>query len=142
MFPIFTLLRIVFTLAAVILLIVTVCLASGAKKKLANRAECLGTITGFQENTSAMFRNEYDGPRLSPIVSFSVGGKTYEFIGRYLDTSMKVGKQVTVLYDKDNPANASIKTGVWIAPVITGALALLFGIFAIVLNVVKNFGLI
>jgi hypothetical protein len=142
MFPIFTLLRVVFSLVSVILVIVTLFLGINAGKKLQNRAQCTGTIVGFQENTSPMFRNDYDAARLSPIVSFTVKGETYQFIARYADTSMKVGKQVPVVYNVEDPSIASIKTGLWLAPVITGSIALIFGILAIAFTVAKNFGLI
>lgn len=142
MFPIFTLLRIVFPVVAVIMVIITVILAINGSKKLQNRAECTGTIVGFYKDTTAMMRNDYETYRISPIVSYTVNGKTYEIKGNYYDTTMKEGKQVTLLYELDDPAKATIKTGVWLGPVITGGIALLFIILSIAFTVVKNMGLI
>lgn len=142
MFPIFTLLRIVFPIVTVIMLVITVILGINGAKKLQHRAECTGTIVGFYKDTTAMMRNDYETYRISPIISYTVNGKTYEIKGNYYDTTMKEGKQVTLLYELDDPAKATIKTGVWLGPVITGAIALLFAILSIAFTVVKNMGLI
>lgn len=139
---IFALLRLIFPVVTVIMLIITVILSVNAGKKLQHRAECTGTIIGFYKDTTAMMRNDYETYRISPIVSYTVNGKTYEFKGNYYDTSMKEGKQVTLLYDLEDPSKATIKTGVWLAPVITGAVALMFAILSIAFTVAHRMGLI
>ena len=127
----------VFSLVAVILVVVTVVLSVKGSAKLKNNLECTGTIVRFYENTSQMFRGDYEHKGISPVISYTVNGQTYEFIGHYYDTTMKVGKQVKVLYDRNDCTKATIKTGVYLAPIITGSLTVLFGILAVAFYVAK-----
>ena len=131
-----------FALVAAVLLIVTIILVSNGSKRIKNTNECTGVITGFYTDTSNMFLDDYERRRISPIISYTVEGKSYEFVGNYYDTTMKEGQNVKVLYDKEDCTKASIKTGVYLAPIITGALTVLFGILASAFIIVKNLGLI
>lgn len=120
-----------------ILLVITVLLIISGTNKLKQYGECTGTIVGIFENTSGPFVDAGE-KRVSPIVSYSVNGQNYEFIGNYYSTNMVVGQEVKVLYNKDNHAKASIKTGIFFAPIITGALTIVFIIPIIIFVVLKS----
>jgi len=127
---------------AMILLIVTVLLIVNAVKKKNNYSVCRGVITGFHENRSEAVLGDYEDSSVAPIVQYTVNGKTYEIIGRYYSTSMKIGKQVDVLYNPSNASIATLKTGVNIAPIITGALCAVFFIISVLLFLLRATGVI
>lgn len=125
-----------------VLYIVTGILIVNAKNKLKGFNECTGTITRFYENTSALRVGNDARRAVSPVVSYFVNGRGYEFIGNYFSTSMKIGQPVNVLYSKDDFSKATIKTGVYIAPIITGGLAVSFTLPIIICLVLKAKGII
>jgi len=55
---------------------------------------------------------------------------------------MKVGQEVKVLYNKEDNSKATIKTGIYFAPIITGGLTLLFILPIIIYLVLKSKGII
>lgn len=126
----------------IVLLIVTVCLIVNSKNKLERYHECVGTIVGFYENTAETRLNSYESKAISPVVSYSVDGVSYEFIGKYYSTTMQEGNKVSVMYNKNDPSKAAIKTGLFLAPLITGALTLLFVLPIVIYIVLKSKGLV
>lgn len=126
----------------IVLLTVTVLLSINFRSKTSHYSECTGIITGFYENTTENRLGSYENKAISPIVSYSVDGKAYEFIGNYYSTSMKVGNEVNVIYDKNNVSRATIKTGLYFAPIITGSLTLLFLLPIIIYFILKSKGII
>jgi len=59
-------------------------------------------------------------------------------VGTYYVNTMKINDSIDVLYKKSNPAEATMKNGLYVAPIITGGLALVFSIGYIVLIVLKS----
>lgn len=131
-----------YVIVPAVLLIVTIALVANGYNKTKKYNECTGTIVRFYENTSELRVGSYESKSISPVISYSVSGKTYEFTGNYYSTSMKVGQEVKVLYNKEDNSKASIKTGIYFAPVITGGLALLFILPLIIYAVLKSKGII
>lgn len=125
-----------------ILLIVTVGLIINGTNKMKQYNECAGVITGFYENTAETRVGSYEAKAISPVVSYTVDGQKREFIGNYYSTNMKVGNKVTVLYDKNDSSKATIKTGLYLAPIITGGLTVLFILPIIIYLVLKSKGII
>lgn len=111
-------------LVPVILFTVTACLILNYFHKKRHYIECTGVITDFYETSSSIHVDPGETKAISPIVSYSVNGRPYEFIGNYYCTSMKVGDQLTVLYHETDTSKATIKTGTYVGPLITGILAL------------------
>lgn len=126
----------------IILFVVTLILIVNGNNKMNKYNECTGTIVRFYENTSELRVGSYETKAVSPVVSYSVNGRTYEFTGNYYSTSMKVGQEVKVLYNKEDNSKATIKTGIYFAPIITGGLTLLFILPIIIYLVLKSKGLI
>lgn len=126
---------------SMILLAVTVILVMNSYKKLKNYNECTGVIVKFYEATSPASA-DFGEKAISPVVSYTVSGKNYEFIGNYCSTSMKVGQEIKILYNKDNPAKATMKAGLYFAPIVTGALALLAIIALVIFVILKSKGII
>lgn len=131
-----------YPIVPIILLVVTILLVFNCKNKINRYNECVGTITGFYENTAETRLGSYENKAISPIVSYTVNGKSYEFIGKYYSTTMKVGNEVNVMYDKDDVSKATIKTGLYFAPIITGALTLLFTLPIIIYIILTSKGII
>ena len=125
-----------------VLVIVTVVLGINSAKKNATFQECNGTIIEFYENSSGGTVGSYENVSISPVVEYTVNGTRYEFIGKYYSTNMKIGQDVTVLYNPDDPSVASIKSGTFFAPIVTGALAVVFLIPAIVYFIIKSKGIL
>lgn len=126
----------------IILFVVTLVLIVNGNHKMHKYNECTGTIVRFYENTSELRVGSYETKAVSPVVSYSVNGRTYEFTGNYYSTSMKVGQEVKVLYNKEDNSKATIKTGIYFAPIITGGLTLLFILPIIIYLVLKSKGII
>lgn len=131
-----------YPIVPMILLVVTILLVFNCKNKISRYNECAGTIIGFYENTAEMHLDSYEHKAISPIVQYSVDGKSYEFVGKYYSTTMKVGDEVEVMYDKDDASKATIKTGLYFAPIVTGALTLLFILPIIIYIILNNKGII
>ncbi len=48
---------------------------------------------------------------VSPIISYTVHGKKYEIVGTSYSTNIKIGQNVAILFDEDDPSKAIIKKG-------------------------------
>ncbi len=127
----FNMICILLIVVSLILMTITVILVINCYRKLKNYKECVGVIINFYEGTSLASDN-FGQKMISPIISYTVNGKNYEFIGNYCSTSMKVGQEIKILYNKENPAKATIKDGLYFAPIITGSLAVLFTFFLVI----------
>lgn len=119
---------IVLVLVSLILLIVTVALAVNHTRKMKHYAECTGIIERFWKRKSPL--QDAGKSLISPIVSYTVDGKNYTLVGNYCTRDMKVGQEITLLYDTNDPSEATVKRGLYVAPLITGALTV-FAIFAV-----------
>lgn len=131
-----------YILVPAILLVITIGLIVNLNIKIAKYKVCQGTIIGFYENTSELRVGSYEKKAVSPIVSYTVNGHTYEFVGNYYSTSMNIGQQVNVMYSKADASKATIKSGLYFAPAITGGLTILFILPIIIYIVLKSKGLI
>lgn len=118
----------------IVLLVVTIFIYINSFRKFKNYKKADGTIIDFYENTNEVRLNSYEHKAISPVISYKVNETEYEFIGNFCSTSMKKGDVVTILYDPHNPKKASIKNGLYFAPII---LSLLTTISFIVLIIIK-----
>lgn len=124
-----------------ILLAVTVVLAVNSYKKLKKYKQCTGVIVKFYEG-EPVAPDRFGEIAISPVISYTAGGKNYEFIGNYCSTSMKVGQEIQILYNEENPAKATIKTGLYFGPIVTGALTLFFASALVIFLILKSKGII
>ena len=131
-----------YILVPLILFIVTIFLIINLNNKVTKYDVCQGTIVRFYENTSELRVGSYETKAISPVVSYTVNGKSYEFIGNYYSTSMKVGQQVDVMVSKADASKATIKAGLYIAPAITGGLTISFILPIIIYIMLKSKGII
>lgn len=111
-------------LIAIILFVLTILLVENGVNKKKMYDECIGTIVRFQENTSELRLGAGETKSVSPVVSYGVNGQAYEFIGNYYSTFMKIGQTIKVFYNKKDNSKATIKTGIYFAPIVTGCLTL------------------
>ncbi|MGI6699428.1 MAG: hypothetical protein ACOX6G_03805 [Christensenellales bacterium] len=116
-----------YLIAPAILLIVTLILVQKAFKKVDNSIQIEGTIIRF------------DG-RGRPIVSYNIDGADYVFVGNYRTSLMRIGQKIQILYDLEDHSKATIKAGLYLAPIITGGIALLFLLPGIVMLVLASGG--
>ncbi|HHT15191.1 MAG TPA: hypothetical protein GXZ86_04875 [Clostridiales bacterium] len=116
-----------YLIAPAILLIVTLILVRHAFKKLDNCLPTEGTIVRFQKTSSMM-----------PVVSYNVDGVDYVFVGNYSSSRMRIGQSIKILYSIDDHSKATIKAGLYLAPIITGGIALLFLLPVIVMLVLAR----
>lgn len=125
-----------YSVMPLILFIVTVILIVNGVNKTKRYDECMGVIVAFRESTA--YRVDSCGKKaISPIVEYQVNGQKYEFVGNFYSTNMTVGKKVNVMYDRNNIAKATIKTGIYVAPIITGGLTILFVLPIIIFVILK-----
>ncbi len=132
----------VYPIIPIILLIVTLVTLYNAQNKLNNYVKCSGTIAGLHEDRCEARISDDATKMISPIIRYSVDGTEYEFVGTYYVNTMKVNDSIDILYNKSNPSEATMKNGLYVAPIITGGLALVFSIGYIVLIVLKSKGII
>ena len=123
---------IVCALVSFVLFTITVLLIVKSKNKLENYNQCKGIIVSFCKNTSETRVKSYESEAISPVVSYEVDGKKYEHIGNYYSTRMRLGQMVDVFYDKNDATKATLKTGLYFAPAITGGLAGFFFVATVV----------
>lgn len=122
----------IFIIVPIILTVATILLIVNSSQKLKTYSECSGTIIRFYETTNSQQGSSEKDKSISPVISYTVEGKTYEFTGNYYSTSMKVGQEIKVMYHNEDPSNATVKTGLYVAPMIVGILALTFTLFYII----------
>ena len=130
---------ILFGIVIAILFLVTVFLVVNATRKLKNYDRCMGVIERFWERKAPA--SEPGRTLISPIVSYTVNGKNYEFVGDYGSVQMKIGQEIELLCDREDPSKVTIKKGLYVAPLITGVIALGFSVAFVIIAVVKNSGL-
>lgn len=124
-----------------VLLTVTVALVLYGSRKRKNYTEATGVIVKFREATSPA-ASEIGEKRFSPIVSYIVNGQNYKFVGNYCSTGMKAGQKIHLLYNPEEPSKAIIKKGLYVAPMITGALTLMVVLAIAILLVLKSKGIV
>lgn len=127
---------------AIALAIITIILVVSATNKNKTMATCQGKIIKFYENSAEARVGDYENASISPVVTYEINGQTYEFIGNYYSTSMKIGDEVEVLYNKDDVSKATIKKGLFLGPIITGALSVGFILAYGLYLIIKTKGLI
>lgn len=118
----------------VILWGVTIFLIMRGRNKIKNCNECMGTIVDFHI-TKPLFSKPGQLLAISPIVLYVVNGQRYQFYGNYYASTMKVGQEIKVLYNKYNFSKATIKTGLYFAPLVTSVLAFVFTSISIIIEV-------
>lgn len=125
-------------LAGVSLILFTVMIVSfvGDTRKRNHYSECTGQIERIWKR-----RNPGDDPGktlVSPIVTYTVNGETFEFVGTSYSPKMKIGQEVVVLYEKENPSKAVLKKGLYFTSVVTGMVGLSFTVAFIILVVIQS----
>lgn len=124
-----------------ILLIITVLFSVNAIKKNNSYVKGMGTIVSFYEERSEAKISDDANRMISPVITYNVNGKDYKFVGTYYTNSMKIGDTIEIMYEESNPNNATLKAGLYVVPIITGGLTLLFGLGYIILLVLKSKGI-
>lgn len=125
-----------------ILFVVTVVLVVNSNRKLKTYGECTGSIIGFYESIALGSGVSDSNKRISPVVSYTVDGKEYQFIGNYFSTNMKTGQEIKVMYHKAEPEKATIREGLYVAPMILGVLTLTFTVAYIICMVLMRKGML
>ena len=131
-----------FFLVPVILLVVTIALIRNSVKKLKNYRECTGMIMRFSKIKSPARINLDHRYRIAPVIEYKVHGKTYEFFGNYYSSWMKVGQKIQIMYHEEEPFKATVKNGLYVAPLVTGILTLGFTSAFVVLMILKSKGIL
>lgn len=134
----FRILFAIFGIVPVILLIVTVIFTINSSQKLKTYNECTGTIVDFYETTSSRTTNSHRSKSFSPVVAYTIDGKDYKFVANYYSSSMKIGQDIRILYHSQDHSDAMIKSGLYVGPIILGALTLLFSIFYVVGLIIRK----
>ncbi len=128
-----------FSIVAVVLLAITVYLIIDTQDTLKNYCDGAGKIVSFYET-----QDMYDEEEINtyPIISYIVDGKSYEFEASFFSSTMQIGQEIPLMYAKENPSDVIIKGGLYIAPIITGSMTLVFGIVVIVFAILKKTGVL
>lgn len=124
-------LMVVFSCISLICLILTVILFINSNNIMDNSEECIGTIVDFKVTHSG------SDDSIHPIVSYEVNDQKYKFVSNYYSSSMKVGGSVEVLYNRNDYSDATIKSGVYFAPILMGIFAGVFFIPAIIMFIIR-----
>lgn len=123
-----------FFIIPIIFLIITVILIIKLIKRNKKYVDGVGTITDFHKNANEMRLNDYENEAISPIITYEVNGTKFDFIGNYYSTTMKVGDKIKIMYNPNNPKEATTKKGLSLAVVILGAFTIVSFIVLIVLQ--------
>ncbi len=126
----------------IILYAVTARLIANSSRKLKNYHECIGTIVRFEHPPRHLGASPEWSNGRTPIIAYAVNGRTYEFFADYYSSTMKVGKKIRIMYSNEDYSKATVKAGLYTAPIITGILAVCFTFaYAVVLIICNNFPL-
>lgn len=109
----------------VILFLISILLFSKSMKKIKNYKKTTGEIIDIKKRDSLDPEN-VDRVIISPIIKYFLNNKEYKFEGKYCSPNSKIGDKIEILYDKDNPKKVCVKKGLFIAPIITGGIAIIF----------------
>jgi len=109
----------------VILFLISIMLFSKSMKKIKNYKKTIGEIIDIKKRDSLDPEN-VDRVIISPIIKYFLNNKEYKFEGKYCSPNSKIGDKIEILYDKDNPKKVCVKKGLYIAPIITGGIAIIF----------------
>lgn len=123
-----------FFIIPIVFLIITIILIIKLIKRNKEYVDGVGTITDFHKNTNEMRLNDCENEAISPIITYEVNGTKFDFIGNYYSTTMKVGDEIKIMYNPNNPKEATTKKGLSLAVVILGAFTIVSFIVLIVLQ--------
>lgn len=123
-----------FFIIPIIFLIITITLIIKLIKRNKEYVEDVGTITDFHKNTNEMRLKDYETEAISPVITYEVNGTKYDFIGNYYSTTMKVGDKIKIMYNQNNPKEATTKKGLNLAVVILGTFTIISFIVLIFLQ--------
>lgn len=123
-----------FFIVPIIFLIITIILIIKLIKRNKEYVEGVGTITDFHKNTNEMRLKDYETEAISPVITYEVNGTKFDFIGNYYSTTMKIGDKIKIMYNQNNPKDATTKKGLNLTVVILGAFTIISFIVLIVLR--------
>lgn len=123
-----------FFIVPIIFLIITIILIIKLIKRNKEYVEGVGTITDFHKNTNEMRLNDYETEAISPVITYEVNETKFDFIGNYYSTTMKIGDKIKIMYNQNNPKEATTKKGLNLAVVILGTFTIISFIVLIVLQ--------
>ena len=123
-----------FFIVPIIFLIITIILIIKLIKRNKEYVEGVGTITDFHKNTNEMRLKDYETEAISPVITYEVNGTKFDFIGNYYSTTMKIGDKIKIMYNQNNPKEATTKKGLNLTVVILGAFTIISFIVLIVLR--------
>lgn len=123
-----------FFIVPIIFLIITIILIIKLIKRNKEYVEGVGTITDFHKNTNEMRLNDYETEAISPVITYEVNETKFDFIGNYYSTTMKIGDKIKIMYNQNNPKEATTKKRLNLAVVILGAFTIISFIVLIVLQ--------
>ena len=112
----------IYPIVPLILFTITLVLLLNTYNKTKNYIESEGTIVDFYKSTYEMSVTDNAVYSISPVISYNAEGKEYRFKGNYYSTSMKKGDKIKIMYNKSEPSQATIKSGLIFAPIIVGIL--------------------
>lgn len=124
----------IFFIIPIIFLIITIILIIKLIKRNKKYVEGVGTIADFHKNTNEMRLSDYETEAVSPVITYEVNGTKFDFIGNYYSTTMKVGDKIKIMYNQNNPKDATTKKGLNLAVVILGVFTIISFIVLIVLQ--------
>ncbi len=127
-----------FIIVPIILYLVTARLVANSVHKLKNYHECMGTIVRFEQKKPLLGSSPEWSSSRTPIIAYTVNGKTYEFFTDYFSSTMKVGKKIRILYSNEDFSKATVKAGLYTIPIVTGSLAVGFTIAYVVAFILWN----
>jgi len=122
----------------IVLLVVVFFITKNALTKKQHYVQSTGKIVELHEEKSEAKIGSDAYNMISPVIEYSYNGGNHRVIGNYFSKSMKIGDEIEILVDKNNPENAIVKKGIYIAPIITSVVFVAFLVFYIVLVILKK----
>ncbi len=128
-------------IVSAILYTVAICSYIGDRKKRRAYSRCTGTILRIIKQRSKLHPGE-NRSVLLPVISYTVGGKSYEILGGTCKKGMEAGQQTAILYDPEEPSKGVMDQGMYMVSIITAIVGLAFTVALIVVAVLTHMGLI
>lgn len=124
----------IFIIVNIILFVVSITLFIKGLYKNKNYNTLTGEIISLKKRQDM---SDVEIDIISPVIKYLVNDKEYIFEGKYCSPKSKVGDKIEIFYDKNNPEIVSVKKGLFIAPIITGGIAIVFLVGLIIYFIIK-----
>ncbi|MBK7883922.1 MAG: DUF3592 domain-containing protein [Chitinophagaceae bacterium] len=126
----------IFFIIGIFLLITAVTFYIDKKKFISNSLQVKGKVIKMIESRSSSTRSSRSHLVYAPVIAYIVNSKEYAFTSPIKSSppAYEIGEEVTVYYDKNDPANAQLNSlKDYLITIVSGGLGFLFTVIPVII---------